>query len=171
MAASIHKDAHPCFFYGSLMAPAILGRITQPGPTTTLHRVKAVIEGYVRHPYHNEPYPGMISSEDKTKTVEGILVFGHNAIEVSRLDRFEGSEYTRELLPVKILGSVPASFIPGNSHLDNKLLSLEAGAIVLSNVYLFTAPARKLDQTREWDYEKFKNEQMIQWMRTGSDFA
>jgi len=45
----------------------------------------------VRHPYHNEPYPGMIASADSTKTVEGILVFGHSAIDVFRLDQFEGN--------------------------------------------------------------------------------
>ncbi|KAI9237732.1 MAG: hypothetical protein BYD32DRAFT_415674 [Podila humilis] len=164
MPTPIHKDSHPCFFYGSLMAPAVLDSVTRPGIDSNLCRVHAVIEGFVRHPYHNEPYPGMIASTDSTKTVEGILVFGHSAIDVFRLDRFEGGEYTRELLPVKILESVPASFTHGQQPLD-------AGTTVLSNVYIFTGPVKHLDLTREWDFEAFKNEQLAQWMQTSSDFV
>ncbi|KAF9403427.1 hypothetical protein BGZ94_004607 [Podila epigama] len=145
------------------MAPEILNSVTRPGPSDNVHRVHAVIEGFVRHPYYNAPYPGMIpSKDDSSKVVEGMLVYGHSPIQVARLDQFEGDEYTRELLPVKILEDVPDLFAHGPS--------LKAGSVVEANVYVFTGPVEDLDQTREWDFEAFKNEHMEIWMRTGSEF-
>ncbi|KAF9352200.1 hypothetical protein BGX26_009938 [Mortierella sp. AD094] len=88
---SLAVDPHPCFFYGSLMEPRVLNSVTRPGPESKIHSVRATIEGYVRHPYHNEPYPGMIASYDKSHIIEGLLVFGHTLMDRVRLDQFEGS--------------------------------------------------------------------------------
>lgn len=44
MSTPIPKDSRPCFFYGSLMAPAVLDSVTRPGIDSNLCRVNAVIE-------------------------------------------------------------------------------------------------------------------------------
>ncbi|KAF9357331.1 hypothetical protein BGX34_009434 [Mortierella sp. NVP85] len=163
---SIASDPHPCFFYGSLMSPAVLNAVTRPGPESNLYTVRASIEGYVRHPYRNQPYPGMIASHDKTLVVEGNLVFGHTLMDRFRLDQFEGDEYTREVLPVKVHDVVPGAFnVQGQSN------PLAAGDIIHAYVYVFTGPHGCLDQTREWDFEAFQRDHVKQWIRTSSDFT
>ncbi|KAG0376361.1 hypothetical protein BGX24_007854 [Mortierella sp. AD032] len=159
-------DPYPCFFYGSLMSTRVLNSVTRPGPEANLFSVPATIQGYVRYPYHNEPYPGMIASEDTTQAVEGLLVFGHTLMDRFRLDQFEGSEYTREILPVKLHSPVPAAF----NIMDGKK-PLQAGDVVQCYVYVFTGPHAHLDQSRPWDYEAFRREHLDVWMNTCSDFV
>ncbi|KAI1318192.1 hypothetical protein EDD11_007075 [Mortierella claussenii] len=148
------------------MEPRVLNSVTRPGPEANLYTVRATIEGYIRHPYHNEPYPGMIASEDKTLIVEGLLVFGHTVMDRFRLDQFEGSEYTREVLPVKVLDPVPGSYnaIGGSNP-------LAPGDIVPAYVYVFTGPHGSLNLTKEWDFNAFQQEHVTIWMQTSSDFA
>ncbi|KAK3816749.1 MAG: putative disease resistance protein Aig2 [Linnemannia elongata] len=160
-------DPYPCFFYGSLMSTRVLNSVTRPGPEANLHTVPATIQGYVRYPYHNEPYPGMIASkDDPTSIVEGLLVFGHSLMDRFRLDQFEGSEYTREILPIKVLAPVPGEY----NAMDGKK-PLAAGDVVKSYVYVFTGPHVHLDQSRLWDYEAFKRDHLDVWMNTSSDFV
>ncbi|KAF9209876.1 hypothetical protein BGZ49_010406 [Haplosporangium sp. Z 27] len=162
---SLAVDPHPCFFYGSLMEPRVLNSVTRPGPESNLHSVRATIEGFVRYPYHGMPYPGMIASEDKNHIVEGLLVFGHTLMDRIRLDQFEGSEYTREILSVRVLDPVPGSF---NQQGQSKPLA--AGELVSAYVYVFSGPHKHLDMTREWDFEAFQREHVTIWMNTSEDF-
>ncbi|KAG0056263.1 hypothetical protein BGZ83_005818 [Gryganskiella cystojenkinii] len=160
---SLATENHPCFVYGSLRDPRVLNAVTRPGPEANVCTVRALIQGYVRHPYHNEPYPGMIASEDKTQAVDGLLLFGLTLMDRFRLDQFEGSEYTREQLPVQVLESVSAEYSPTR-------VPLKTGDIITAYVYIFTGPVEHLDRTRMWDYEVFQREQVAQWLGVSSEF-
>ncbi|KAF9921336.1 hypothetical protein FBU30_008674 [Linnemannia zychae] len=167
LVTSVSTDPYPCFFYGTLMSTRVLNSVTRPGPEANLYTVPASIQGYVRYPYHNEPYPGMIASKDDTLlSVEGLLVFGHTLVDRFRLDQFEGSEYTREVLPVNVLASVPGEY----NHMGNKKPIIK-GDTVLAYVYVFTGPHEHLDRSRIWDFESFKRDHLVEWMSTSSDFV
>ncbi|KAF9896700.1 hypothetical protein BX616_006927 [Lobosporangium transversale] len=163
---SVAIEPYPCFFYGSLMDSRVLNSVTRPGPESNLYSVRATIEGYIRYPYHNEPYPGMIISSDKTNIVHGLLVFGHTMMDRFRLDQFEGSEYSREVLPVKVLDPVPGSF-----NVIGQFEPLSPGDVISAYVYVFTGSHRNLDQTKEWDFEAFRRDHVTIWMQASSDFA
>ncbi|KAF9921340.1 hypothetical protein FBU30_008678 [Linnemannia zychae] len=156
----------PCFFYGSLMNEKVLNAVTRPGPdSNVLYSVKATVQGYTRFTYHNQPYPGMIPSKDPQELVEGLLVFGHTPLELARLDQFEGSEYPRSILPVRLLSSVPSSYT-----IDGRVQGYEAGETIDAFVYLFTGPLEHLDLNRPWDYEKFKQDHVKDWMTVDTTF-
>ncbi|KAG0284342.1 hypothetical protein BGZ96_011277 [Linnemannia gamsii] len=160
------EPAPPCFFYGSLMNEKVLNAVTRPGPdSNTLFAIKATVQGYTRFTYHNQPYPGMVLSKDPTETVEGLLVFGHTAQELYRLDQFEGPEYPRSTLPVRLSASVPSSYT-----LNGRVKGYGEGETVNAYVYLFTGPMEHLDQNRPWDYEKFKKEHVDDWMSIDATF-
>ncbi|KAF9938693.1 hypothetical protein BGZ67_010534 [Mortierella alpina] len=175
---AIATEPHPCFFYGSLMEPKVLNSVTRPGPEADLFTVRASIQGYIRYPYHNEPYPGMVASEDSHEFVEGLLVFGHTMMDRFRLDQFEGSnlfiplnmshiqEYTRRVLSVKILDPVPAKY-----NVQGQCQPLSAGDLVEAYVYVFTGPREHLDTSRPWDFEAFQREHLAIWMQTSPDFT
>ncbi|KAF9956342.1 hypothetical protein BGZ70_009938 [Mortierella alpina] len=163
---AIATEPHPCFFYGSLMEPKVLNSVTRPGPEADLFTVRASIQGYIRYPYHNEPYPGMVASQDDHEAVEGLLVFGHTMMDRFRLDQFEGSEYTRRLLPVKVLDPVP-----GKYNVQGQYQRLSAGDLVQAYVYVFTGPREHLDTSRPWDFEAFQREHLAIWMQTSPDFT
>ncbi|KAG9067740.1 hypothetical protein KI688_011327 [Linnemannia hyalina] len=91
------------------MSTRVLNSVTRPGPESNLHAVPATIQGYIRYPYHNEPYPGMIATkDDPTSVVEGLLVFGHSLMDRFRLDQFEGSAHTYILIS-HVLGTMRPS--------------------------------------------------------------
>ncbi|KAG0200742.1 hypothetical protein BGX28_006284 [Mortierella sp. GBA30] len=160
MPSTSQQNTLPCFFYGSLMEPKVLNAVTRPGPDSDLFTVRATIKGYTRFTYHNQPYPGMIPSQDPEEVVEGLLVFGHSDLERQRLDQFEGSEYPRATLKsaVKIHGPVPARYTVDREH------DYEAETKLDAFVYVFKGPIEHLDLNRPWDYEAFKREHVADWM-------
>ncbi|KAF8934548.1 hypothetical protein EDD21DRAFT_306738 [Dissophora ornata] len=164
MPSTNDKNSPPCFFYGSLMEPKVLNAVTRPGPDTDLFVVRASVKGYTRYTYHNQPFPGMVASENPNEIVEGLLVFGHNDLERYRLDQFEGPEYPRTTLPVTVHGSVPARYTV------DKQKDHDAETTLDSFVYLFTGPRQHLDLNRPWDYEAFKSEHVAGWITADATF-
>ncbi|KAG0256138.1 hypothetical protein DFQ27_005890 [Actinomortierella ambigua] len=166
-AAPMADDSHcnePLFVYGSLMHPRILNAIAPTHPHVARRFVSARLPGYVRHPYHNEPYPGMIASSDPDAFVDGVLIFGLTPVDHTKLDEFEGDEYTRASVPVAVKDQVPASK-------PSEQGSLLAGSTVTATTYLFSGPRHHLDLTKQWDYEAFARDHLDRWMQTGSDFS
>ncbi|KAF9143529.1 hypothetical protein BGX30_000218 [Mortierella sp. GBA39] len=158
--------APPCFFYGSLMNEKVLNAVTRPGPdSNTLLAVNATIQGYTRFTYHNQPYPGMIPSTNPLEIVSGLLVFGHTPLELHRLDEFEGSEYPRSTIPVRLSSAVPSTYT-----IDGRVEGYAEGEMVDAYVYLFSGPMEHLDLERPWDYEKFKQEHVKDWMTVDATF-
>ncbi|KAF9381833.1 hypothetical protein CPB97_007537 [Podila verticillata] len=165
MPSSSTTNPLPCFFYGSLMEKKVLNAVTRAPADANLFSVQASIQGYIRYPYHNQPFPGMIPSGNSQDVVEGLLVFGHSDIERLRLDQFEGAEYPRTQCKVTVHGAVPAK------HTLDKATDLVPGAVLEAYVYVFVGPNEHLDMTRPWDYEAFKREHLSSWMTESPDFA
>ncbi|KAF9431886.1 hypothetical protein BGZ76_011573 [Entomortierella beljakovae] len=157
------QNVQPCFFYGSLMEPKVLNAVTRPAPDADHFAVRATVKGYTRYTYHNQPFPGMITSQDPEEIVEGLLVFGHTDLERYRLDQFEGSEYPRTTLFVTVHGHVPAKYTIGDKDIEPET-NLEAFA------YLFTGPLEHLNLEKPWDYEAFKREHVADWMTIDDTF-
>ncbi|KAF9972931.1 hypothetical protein BGZ73_003875 [Actinomortierella ambigua] len=158
-----NRKDEPLFVYGSLMHQRILNTIAPANPHVERCFVTARLPGYVRHPYHNEPYPGMIVSQNPADFVDGVLIYGLTPVDHSKLDEFEGDEYTRASVPVVIKEQVPGSALYATT-------SLPAGSTVSATTYLFSGPRHHLDLTKQWDYEVFARDHLDKWMQTSADF-
>lgn len=142
--------SHAVFVYGTLLLPelvrAVLGRVP-PREHATLH-------GFRRHALVGEVYPAIVhvpaaadvepkASVEATNTVEalrtgrpafvrGLVLLDVSAEELDKLDRYEGSQYQRELVTV--------------SGKDGRL---SAFTYVLKGAY------RHQVAPRDWDLETF----------------
>ncbi|KAK0813800.1 hypothetical protein LTR91_007601 [Friedmanniomyces endolithicus] len=107
---------HSAFFYGTLMAPQVLHRVchgsTSPSnPIYAAHQFKitpAILHNYIRHRVRHADYPAILrvpptGPESNQATVRGTYVTGLTATDLWRLDIFEGSEYRRERVRVRVL--------------------------------------------------------------------
>ncbi|GJJ78841.1 hypothetical protein EMPS_11200 [Entomortierella parvispora] len=165
-------NAHPCFVYGSLMDAKVRDTVTRSALDSRIFVVKASIKGYVRYPYYNEPFPGMIASEDPEATVDGLLIFGLSDQDRYRLDQFEGAEYPRSTLTVTTLETVPAEWTLLKGHpILGPQEDYTPGSTLQAYVYTFTGPLIHLDRTRAWDFEEFKKNHLDNWVMKGSHFA
>ena len=105
----------------------------------------ATLADYCRHRVKGAPYPGIIP--EKGQSVRGIYATGLTDEHMQRLDRFEGSEYDRVTVKVKLIGE-------GNEA---------DGVEKETSVYVFNQPD---DVERgEWDFEHFCKVALPQWMR------
>ncbi|KAG7451186.1 uncharacterized protein BT62DRAFT_990816 [Guyanagaster necrorhizus] len=102
--------SHSAFFYGTLMHPKILTKVIK-NDGSHLEICPAVLLEHTRHKVKSEEYPGVIPfSQGQTffdreltqeeKCVRGTLVHGLTNMDILLLDVFEGTEYTREPIPV-----------------------------------------------------------------------
>ncbi|KAJ7035091.1 hypothetical protein C8F04DRAFT_1100070 [Mycena alexandri] len=98
------------FFYGTLMHPKILKRVIG-NDGSHLHICPAVLLKFTRHKVKFADYPGIIpysegqalfdSEPDRDAcSVRGTMVTGLTKSDIALLDIFEGSEYTRDKVPV-----------------------------------------------------------------------
>lgn len=87
------------FVYGTLRDPdllaAVLGRALAPGEALT-----AVAPGFRAAYYPNRIYPALLRAPGTA--AEGLLLTGLSPFELDLLDRFEGDEYRRDIVPVMI---------------------------------------------------------------------
>ncbi|KAJ5134513.1 disease resistance protein Aig2 [Penicillium atrosanguineum] len=160
---------HILFFYGTLMAPQVLHRVIhgrgepEPWQKAMLRFQPAVLLGYRRHRVRGADYPGIVpASEATTRTsVRGTLVSGLTDGDVHRLDMYEGDEYTRDPVTVRVLGeSVPG----GGDVLDSAGPDLKAeGVEVQAKTYVWVAGEGRLEDA-EWDFETFKKDKMAWWV-------
>ena len=79
------------FCYGTLQLPEVIadviGRVPPSQPAELL--------SYVRYRVTGERYPAVVPRKDAS--TPGVLYFRLNPLELRRLDRFEGSEYCRQM--------------------------------------------------------------------------
>lgn len=162
---SINPNAHTAFFYGTLMAPQVLHRVihgTSRPTTTQSSRITfqpALLPNYRRHRVRYCDYPAIVPHAGST--VRGSYVTGLSPADIARLDIFEGSQYDRVPVKVRLLKGV---------GLDQKVdLSATVGGIPGEEVEAETYVFREQDRARdledgEWDFEQFKRERMRFWM-------
>ncbi|KAF4966303.1 hypothetical protein FSARC_6036 [Fusarium sarcochroum] len=141
------------FFYGTLMAPEVFfsvcyGDRDPPQVIKDMHTfTPAILEDYCRHRVQFADYPAVVAEEGHT--VLGVYATGLTDANIQKLDIFEGSEYIKETVKVKVLnkdGSAPAK-----------------EELKETSVYVFDRPEHL--EKREWDFEEFRQSKMQFWTR------
>ncbi|KAF4214855.1 hypothetical protein CNMCM8980_008948 [Aspergillus fumigatiaffinis] len=182
---------HVLFFYGTLMAPQILHRVIhgrpdpEPWQKGMLSFKPAILHGYRRHRVRGADYPGIVpcpsdnkdpTGESGSASVLGTVVSGLTDGDVHRLDVFEGSEYVKERVRVRVLaeslsvGGRQEASIAKNPDRHLKDVLDAAGAEfadereeVEALTYVYVAGQDRLEDA-EWDFEAFKRDKMAWWV-------
>jgi gamma-glutamylcyclotransferase (GGCT)/AIG2-like uncharacterized protein YtfP len=118
------------FTYGSLMFPEVWERVVRG----RYFFQPAVAQGFQRYCVMQETYPGMIAISGQS--VEGVLYFDVDSDDLKALDAFEGSDYVRENVNVR----------------------LPDGSVLTAATYLYLPRERLLDKVwlpREFDLDCF----------------
>jgi hypothetical protein len=105
----------------------------------------AVLDGYCRHRVKLEDYPGIIP--ELGRTVLGVYATGLTDANMEKLDYFEGPEYSRRAVTVKLAG------VRSGSH----------DTVVETSTYIYNQPADL--EEGEWDFEHFRKEKISLWSR------
>ncbi|KAF2716535.1 hypothetical protein K431DRAFT_13249 [Polychaeton citri CBS 116435] len=158
--AGTNPQGHSAFFYGTLMATQVLHRVchgsTSPdNPVYATHNLKtypAILHNHRRHRVKNCDYPAVIPATTES-TVRGSYVTGLTENDIWRLDIFEGDQYAREKVKVKILTTVGDEKGEGNVE----------GEEVEAETYIWIAPKHELEEV-EWDFAEFQREKMRFWV-------
>ncbi|KAF2657151.1 hypothetical protein K491DRAFT_691352 [Lophiostoma macrostomum CBS 122681] len=173
--------SHTAFFYGTLMAPPVLRRVIWGSSTNAtqaqLDSLKirpAILRNYQRHKVNYADYPAILPTpDDKNSSVRGTLVTGLTDGDIWRLDIFEGSEYERRRVKVRLLSS-PSASGSGSANgeeqgtRDNDIEG--EGEEIEAETYVWISPASSLEAA-EWDFSEFVRDKMKRWVgKEGSDY-
>lgn len=157
------EETQPAFFYGTLMAPEVFFTVCYHTDTQdvkvlkSLHEFKpAILHGYCRRRVKHADYPGIVP--DPQSSVRGMYVTGLTKNNVLRLDLFEGNEYDRSKVKVRLLSKVGNDKGEGNVEGDE----------VDCQVYVFKEPEDLEDA--EWDFQNFRKNKMKKWTREDYGF-
>lgn len=155
---------HSAFFYGTLMAPAVLYRVcygtSQPSnfQKSLLSIRPALLSGFQRHKVKHADYPAIVpvttlqQKQGKEKDsdepcVRGTFVSGLTDGDIWRLDIFEGDEYARRDVKVALL------------HNDDSPSKTKEEA----QTYVWIAGEDQLEEG-EWDFDEFVREKITRWV-------
>ncbi|WP_018988885.1 gamma-glutamylcyclotransferase family protein [Aromatoleum toluclasticum] len=116
-----------CFTYGSLMCEDIMSAVSR----ARCPFVPASLDGYRRQPVRGRAYPGMVPAAGGR--VQGGLYLDLPAPAWPRLDRFEGEEYERRQVVVR----------------------LQDGRMEAAWTYVFRPECAAGLVDGEWDFERF----------------
>ncbi|KAF5002658.1 hypothetical protein FGRMN_196 [Fusarium graminum] len=150
---------YTAFFYGTLMAPEVFftvcyGDRNPPQVIKDMHTfTPAILEGYCRHRVQYADYPGVVA--EKGHTVLGVYATGLTDANMNKLDIFEGSEYIKETVKVKLLNKDGTN--PAKQEVKE------------TSVYVYMKPEH-LEKV-EWDFEEFRKQKMQNWTRGGLEFG
>lgn len=143
------------------MAPQVLYRVvfgsSRPPKSVRdqLTITPAVLHSYCRHKVYYADYPGIIPQEGKS--VLGVYVTGLNNENIRRLDYFEGSQYRRVKVKIRLLEGVRNLEVGGTE-----------GKEVEAETYVFRKKSDLMDE--EWDFQKFVKEKMWRWADTSEEY-
>jgi hypothetical protein len=170
--------SHTAFFYGTLMAPPVLHRViwgSQSPPTPVhasfLHIRPAILHAHRRHKVKGADYPAILpvsASTASSSSVRGTLVEGLTDGDIWRLDIFEGSEYQRRKVKVRVLQEDKSKEDTGNEEqglgdLSRKEEENVEGDEVEAETYIWTAGSHRLESA-EWDFAEFVRDKMKRWV-------
>lgn len=171
-----HLDmSHTAFFYGTLMAPPVLHRViwgsqTPPTPAhaSLLHIQPAILHAHQRHKVKHADYPAILpTSAEANTSVRGTLVTGLTDGDIWRLDIFEGSEYQRRKVRVRVLESQSKSTNEeqekGMGDITQKAEENVEGEEVEAETFIWIAGAARLEP-QEWDFAEFVRDKMRRWV-------
>lgn len=178
------------------MAPQILHRVIHGSPTPQqwqkdlIQFRPAILHDYRRHRVRYADYPGIIqasllgsnpsTAEEKESrpsgaSVLGTVVSGLTDGDLHRLDIYEGPEYSREQVSVRILReALSEDNMDGGEgedadrHLKDVLEAAGAefadeGEEVEAETYVWIS-GREMLEDAEWDFEAFKRDKMAWWV-------
>ncbi|KAI9738158.1 MAG: hypothetical protein M1818_005587 [Claussenomyces sp. TS43310] len=143
------------------MAPNVLARVLNGDssiPTPYLQIIPARLHDHCRYKVAHADYPGVVPRQGET--VRGVYVAGLTSYNMKNLDIFEGEQYVRRRVKVKLL-TVEGN-IKGEGHVE--------GEQVGADTYIFVAGEELLEDT-EWNFEEFVNEKMYRWADTSHEYA
>lgn len=149
------------------MAPGVLYRVIYGSANPEPWQVKlttvrpALLEAHRRHRVKLMSYPAIVPHAGSS--VRGSVVTGLTSGDIYRLDVFEGDQYDRKKVTVKVLKNV---------GLDEKVeagepAEYETEEEVEAETYIWKDDVRDLEE-HEWDFEEFKRDKMKFWMGEGS---
>lgn len=144
--------SHSAFFYGTLMAPAVLHRVCHgsTSPTNPIYALSnfqtqpAILPSHRRHRVKHADYPAILPHDNSS--VRGTYVTGLTDADMWRLDIFEGDEYERRKVRCRVLEA------------DG-----QEGEEVVAETYVWIAGEERLEDA-EWDFEQFQREKMRFWV-------
>ncbi|KAK5789397.1 hypothetical protein VI817_008521 [Penicillium citrinum] len=160
------------------MVPQILHRVIhgrsdpEPWQKALLKFQPATLHGFKRHRVRGADYPGIISVKTSAADVSandtsvlGTLVSGLTDGDIYRLDMFEGEDYTKEDVCVRLL--LGGGNAEGN-NLQNVLGTartedLDEGEELRAVTYVWTGGREELEEA-EWDFESFKRDKLAWWV-------
>lgn len=142
------------------MAPGVLHRVIhgtpnpEPWQRELLTIRSGLLQSYRRHRVRHADYPAITPHEHST--VRGTIVSGLTEGDIYRLDIFEGSQYSRDVVKVQVLKDV---------GLDKAAEERKTAAVeeVEAQTYVWQEGDGTLEE-KEWDFEEFKREKMRAWM-------
>lgn len=162
------NESRSAFFYGTLMAPQVLHRVCHgsSSPDNRLyakHQLKtfpAILHDYRRHRVRSADYPAILPTQGSS--VRGTYVTGLNNGDIRLLDLFEGGEYRRDKVKVRLLQE--AGLADNSDHVE--------GDHVEAETYIWQAGEHYLEEG-EWDFGAFQREKLSFWAGSGanSEFA
>ncbi|KAK3351422.1 AIG2-like family-domain-containing protein [Neurospora tetraspora] len=163
VSAQSDDAVHCAFFYGTLMVPEVFYTVcynskTVPDVIARQHKFSpAILHGYSRRRVRLADYPGI--TEDAGHSVFGMFAEGLTKANMDKLDYFEGAEYERRTVKVKLLEKV--GDVSGEGNVEGEEREAQ--------VYVFM-PTQNLEE-KEWDLEEFKRDKLKLWSRGDHIFA
>lgn len=149
------------------MAPQVLHRVIYGLPTSTISKhhssdpprtIPALLPSHRRHRVLQADYPAI--TPHPSSSVRGTYVTGLSAADIWRLDIFEGEEYARQPVSIRLLDT------DGNDG-ENGKEGVE-GTEVQTQTYVWIGGAHRLED-KEWDFGAFQREKMWRWTGRAAD--
>ncbi|KAF8349158.1 hypothetical protein F5887DRAFT_1060045 [Amanita rubescens] len=183
----------PAFFYGTLIHPKILRAVLEKRGTH-LMICPALLKDYTRHEVeasHGADYPGIVpyemgrklldrELEPEESCVRGTLVIGLTLGDIAKLDMFEGSEYTREVVTVYPLeeptplekfidedGHLIARIVPAQPVAADDVIMVSDKAGVEAETYIY-GDESDLRPTL-WSFSEFMSKNAWKWYKGETD--
>ncbi|KAL9054114.1 MAG: hypothetical protein Q9162_004371 [Coniocarpon cinnabarinum] len=174
------------FFYGTLMSPQVLTRVTSRPPSAFKTRA-ALLRDHRRHRVKGADFPAVVPA--RGSDVRGTYVEGLNSNDIWRLDLFEGPMYERRNVKIQLFktkeGSNSATnastsaenapkLPPGTQSHAGKPVTTAPGeddfesGEVETTTYIWTDPIELLEPA-EWDFAEFVREKLWRWAGTHAE--
>ena len=132
----------------------------------------ALLQDYRRHRVLDADYPAILP--EKGGSVRGTVVSGLTGGDRWRLDVFEGDQYERRKVSVRVLRGVgldeAADLDENAGWMGEDVGEEERGETVDAETYVWITAREELE-AEEWDFELFKREKMRAWMGDGASWS
>ena len=146
------------------MAPKVLYRVcysaSNPSPfqASLLTICPAILPAYTRRKVRFCDYPAIVPSSPGS-SVRGTYVRGLTDGDIWRLDIFEGDQYSREKVKIKVL--IEAGNEAGKGNVEGEEVEVET--------YVWAVEEEFLEEG-EWDFGEFTREKMKRWIGDDKEY-